>query len=1264
MGKKSRAKRERREHGEPRELKRAPGLLAQEKQPYRRQALHMREAEARFQQDVTRVASVLRRYGRVDAAVALSISEVWPMNVASPVKHLFAWAVLMGLSEEATDAQPIDTYERFARFANELYAAWPEFPMLEDFAPQGDWGEVRVRLGNEYVPMFYGSSLERPPDYVQAFRITHAAKEKALADMDLAVAVQAELIRAVSRQAGGELSEPHSGHVEVPPEKFWSPCRQSLLAMSELTQGWRAVTTSGLTAALGQYKMPLTWDEFSDAVMTGQVVPHIGALHNEFWFPIAVRGAPGVVCDHWAKVGSTAVTHQSLTALAEFASHRFRNVFEGPMTLCVGQVRFNAIPVSFIAPGSAKVHVFCVCDHQSLEAAGAAAESVYAVLKTGGVAHFLDGHGQALTFGKGRKEGPGIDDVQIVLVLTQAGTSPNMLHAPEEPTIVMPLVDLVSIFDALEDFEELERFWDFVDAQNPMLSPFSRGLGDLFATFKDTHGVLVDGAVNPSLIALDPHWGTEWRFKALSDFWAAAPRRFPDGNEGWRVHRTANGVVEMKSRSRSVLAYSTEVGVCTVQGVVAIEPGLEERDGRMLDLFAQMVVDGLQDHANEFASALLFGPRQLVLECRLAEGTGRDPDNPPPLPESFNRVVVSAAGQIKPVTRIDLRIHAGAVQAGLNEAKTAEFQARCVKETLRTCAEVLGAAAPVDLDARLASMAQSPARYRLQVVARTVDVPDIADPIVPTSTEYKLARKALAFTMKQIGLEPGRYELQEAKARLNSARDLLRLQIEDRLKPLNRELLVIACIEQHDAVLLAERMKETRVQQSRLHQVDYDRLDALTEARKEFGAAGRHYRYLLEKTVSSTTTGAERVNDRTLRELLGMIDWYMVLANASDALHNEVDAAGVKIDDSFIPEVFYSDVWQQRENEFAREIAKLKLGEGVHKADAIVAPAAELLGDETLKTAFKQDAGFELLVLLQALTVLSQPVRHGIEEESAFVYLATPERLVQALVDSIEGMTESLGAKLVSFLTLSAPDIRRLPGKSVDESDVPFWEHSKRLHRLTIRPLVALPGQLVWGAELASRAQNIWLSAVREGVLPADFPWPSVQTRVRAIKESIEIELERRALEIFKRHTDYAEGGIDFFKRFAKEGFEDVGDYDVLAYWPATNTIAFVECKYNQPPHSMKDARRLRDRIYGTSELDRKGQFSRIRGRREFLAKYRVRMLELMNWPKPADVPPRDVEVYVARDLYFWMKHPAYEVPTRFVRIDALDAWIQAELKP
>lgn len=219
-------------------------------------------------------------------------------------------------------------------------------------------------------------------------------------------------------------------------------------------------------------------------------------------------------------------------------------------------------------------------------------------------------------------------------------------------------------------------------------------------------------------------------------------------------------------------------------------------------------------------------------------------------------------------------------------------------------------------------------------------------------------------------------------------------------------------------------------------------------------------------------------------------------------------------------------------------------------------------------------------------------------------------------------------------------------------------------HGYAIRPLVPLGmKQVNWGAEHASRVQHIWLSAVRDGVLPAEFPWPHVQEAVRTIKESIELALEDRAEEIFRRHTPYVAGGVDFFRRFRDEKFDDVGDFDTLAYWPATNTVVFAECKYNQPPYSMKASRRLRDRIFGKSDLDRNGQFSRIRGRREFLAKNRQRMLELLKWPKPGDVAPKDVEVYVSSDLHYWMIHPPYAVPTKFLRVDALDAWVKDETR-
>ena len=57
------------------------------------------------------------------------------------------------------------------------------------------------------------------------------------------------------------------------------------------------------------------------------------------------------------------------------------------------------------------------------------------------------------------------------------------------------------------------------------------------------------------------------------------------------------------------------------------------------------------------------------------------------------------------------------------------------------------------------------------------------------------------------------------------------------------------------------------------------------------------------------------------------------------------------------------------------------------------------------------------------------------------------------------------------------------------------------------------------------------------------------------------------------------EGGIDFHRRYPKEKFDDVGDYDVLAYWPNKNIWLTIECKYNKVPFCLKNSRRLRDYI-------------------------------------------------------------------------------------
>jgi len=1219
------------------------------------------ETEVLFQRALTAVRKVMRKYVRLDAAVAIGVSDLWPQNVASPVKHIFAWAVLLGMESDSENAEGIATYETFSRFALELYEAWPDFPVLEDFAPEADWGQVKILLGDSYVPMFYGSSIERSPDFVQAFRITHAGSEAALADMDLALAMQADLIRSVSVPGGRHLPEPDNGYIELPPKSFWAPCRSALLEMGARIQGWRSKASDCLIASFGAYQAPLTVDSFGNAIMAGRVLPFLGVTQGSQWIPLALRSGPGVAMDYWAEVAPDGVPAQTHRALARFIAERFRGVFLGPMTLVIGSQEFSDLPISCAALGASGIYLFCACDYKAFEAASRAAQSIYAALKTGGHIHLRLADGRGLGMRTSEEQRPDADNVRVLIVITHSGSAFNYIDAPKLPARAIPLADLVSVFDALEDFEELERFWTFADEQCNTLSIFSRALSDLFAAFKDSHGILVYGAIKPTVITLDPNFGSGWRFRFLTEFWAAAPERFPDQSIGWRVSRTSNGVTELRSRDYIARAYSTQVGPCTFQATITIARDLAMKDGEMIDMFAQMLIDALNDCASSLANEEFFQRRQIVLGCHLADSSGIDPEQLPSPLARFERVVVSVAGGFE-MLPIKLMVNAEAVQAGLYKAIDASFQARCLRETLEICHSVCGMTLSSGLASRLELLASRPARFHLQVVARLVDVPDYAEPVITSQTEYKLARKALAVSMREIGLEPGRYDLGDAKARMDAARDRLRLHIEERLASLNYSQLVNACIEQHDALLVLERMKESRVRQSQLHEVDYDRLDAVSDARKELGTAARNYRYLLEKTVSVVASGQEAVNDRILRELIGLIDWYMVLAGASDVLHNEVDIGGIEIDDSFVPEVFFSVSSAAREKEFARETAKLKLGIGVEDADCVEGDTKELLADHELRNAFRCDLGFELQQLLQALIVLSQPVRHGLADRLAMRYSCTAERAAQMLVDSINELTASDAAAIIAFLTLSGPAIRRLPGKSVDETDVPFWEHKKRLHRYAIRPLIVVGNKVSWGAEHASRSFRIWMTSVRDGFLPGEFAWPNIVRVVRKIKESIEQALEVRTEVIFRRHTPYVKRGFDFFRRYRSLEFEDVGDFDMLAYWPETNTLVFAECKYNQPAFSVKDSRRLRDRIFGQNDSDQAGQISKIRRRREFLAQNRHRILELLTWPISEQAGAKDFEVYVSRDLHYWMVHPPYEVPTQFIRIDAVEDWIKSEL--
>lgn len=232
-----------------------------------------------------------------------------------------------------------------------------------------------------------------------------------------------------------------------------------------------------------------------------------------------------------------------------------------------------------------------------------------------------------------------------------------------------------------------------------------------------------------------------------------------------------------------------------------------------------------------------------------------------------------------------------------------------------------------------------------------------------------------------------------------------------------------------------------------------------------------------------------------------------------------------------------------------------------------------------------------------------------------------------------------------------------LAGRDRVEADVPVWEHAKRDHRYTIRPLVGLgDGHLAWAAAASARAFTIWDGTLSDGYPPADFAWPRVNETATLVKRRIEEELEVKAHAIGLRHAPCVEHGIDFRSRFPTEGFADVGDFDVLAYVPERNIWITMECKYNKPPFALKDARRLREHIFGKTGDG--GQLAKIERRSRFLRGSHEKLRELLGWPEGTSLPPTFLDLYICPRIFYWMRRPPRPVSVEFVRLGVLDEFL------
>lgn len=1260
MGKKSRLKRERRDA--------VANIPAVDTEMERQKPSSQ---EPRFREETAVLYGYFAQYVAIDVVLSLSASELWRPNRSSQVKHSLAMLVALSMQpDEFKGHRSIVTYEELAEFLNGLKRLLPRFPMLEDFVPQPDWGDVRVAGASGFKRIFYGGSVERIPDFIEAFRLLRFEHPGAAHDMDFAIALQAHIIGAIDTHLVGGEDHVLAGYMEVPTRDFWSSCREALLSTHAAVQPLVPGTSKELIVGQGELKVPESLSGFSDSIMTGTVLPVLMARVNSICLPISPRGASSTVIDLWDEKTSSF----RMNALPElggrlgtFLSHRLRqdDVIVGPAKLIGTSYRFDRHIAAVIRSGG-KLYFLLPIDLDELPKLGQIERWFKQLVD--------DSERWALSITAKKqivemRNAKGIfarsDSIELVAVIARVSTQPMFMEMPDTRIRVIGLPDFVSLFDSIKSSGELEDFWTYRDSMDSTTGGMI-GLIDHFAAFRDSHSVLIEGAESPDWINLDPHWGSSWRFKELSSFWASAPLSFPDDLSTWVLSDGGEGLTCMKAKGPFVLAWSGNAGGCAVQAVMEVGSDPDYKNGPLLELFTHCVADAITQRSSLLEKLDLFRRNHIVIRCEMdpVKLPSTDDDEATKLQASLPllsrlKLVVGTPDKVV----VEAEVNLSRLYSRLENAKDASFEAECAIELTVGLSGLLALSCDEGILELLRETQSRQPRFTLRTTQRPFDVPDYANPDLPEAGQFKLARKKLAIAFKQQGVAaPARYELEPAKYIMNSARDAMRSELHAMIARYDRRQLLQICVEQHDQLTAKYQHEVTRMRLSLSHQVSFDRSSRLADVYEKSTSMARNYRYLLECCISSPVQGSTPPTIPEVVQLVASIDWLSVLYGASDTLHNGIDVGGIDLDASFVPTVFFSEDRDEKEQQYLEEVASTKLGIGLSEEDEVNSDQDGAKNWGALDQALSAELGFSLTQMTQVLQVLSHWHSAGGDEELRFGYAAAPASIVTRVYERLPDFPEGMAEKVVNFLTLDPAGVRRLAGKQVDEPDVPIWEHAKRVHRYLIRPLIQIDHELLaWGAATADRALSIWVGSIVNGYLPAEFQWPNVAKVVREIKSGIEKQLEVRTYEIFGRHTKYVMHGIDFRRRFPKEQFADVGDFDVLAYWPDRNLWIGVECKYNQPPFCLKDARRLRERIFGHAEDH--GQFSKIERRRQFFSANVHHLRELLQWPDiQVDADPVFRDAYVCREIHWWLKHPPYEVPTDFVRVDALDGWLRVVL--
>lgn len=1227
-----------------------------------------------------------------DVANALWTSSLWLPNIGANVKHAFLTSVFLSIpAGEFRSLKELSDFESFSKFIEYLISNTPSFMPVEDYVPETDWGEVRLSVGDQCLRFFYGSDLENPYDRLEAFRVIYrsldgtikkATGRSPLEDLEAVIAAQDLLIQKVPPHVDRATLSISPGDFSIPSESFWRDC----LRFADSEEWMRAISNQPLNA----YVVPLgsvTTDrihpsKIANQLINGDLLCAIAIEIDGRPVPLLPRRFYCVVIDRWA----SELRNESLKELRATAD--FKNAAIGPFFgFLEPRVRENsffrfASALSSDGNGHELVFPVVIRSGHSLILFLVAPPLVF----TADLEAYLDGiapqiqeakrllnesptrlglRGDQKTVEFRADEGRRLKPT-IKVVVPMTGTAPLRFRLPRDfDADIWYLDTTLGLLDEVEEGDELTEFLSWMDKNSTVIEgPFYTVL-DLFAAFKDFHGNIISGANEVNFISIDPHGGSDYRFRRLSEFWKRFPGAAPFGDpRHWEISIEGPRATRFISRRWVVSDMHCQIGPCHLFFSSPF-PELTFPQAKLGAFLAECASDAF---SRVFAGTLthavfktyeniriMFFPASLLdkesfkhlLHLKPEETLMRSDHGFPELGRPTLRVVVNEEEMV--------RLFSDCID------RSAEVQ--LVKGLFEELNRLIPDASFSTTYGHLDQFASGLPRFSFFASERQASFPEAWPVVVPQAKHFKAARKKIATLAKSLGIEEGSYALDQGKEKLRSLQSAMSRDLDTILSRFNWIRAVEVLIKGVDSLTNEYERQKLTLEQSSRREMDIDPNKKMAEVEEKHLQMHKNFRYLIEKIVQLRPEGADEFSDEEMAFAIAYVDWLHVIYTGNDGLYYGIHPVGLKINQEFLPEVQYPEESKTNHEQFALEQAKRIISPNTEdRLERITSPDDWV---NSLDVAWKADFGFGFKNLIAVLETLTFWPQFNQSEQGAS-YHAGESDIGQALLRAKPDADVSQVPAILDFLTLKNDGILRLLDKENDEAEIPIWEHKKRPHRYTIRPLIQTGTEFMWGPFSTRRAAKVWAGVPATGYLPVDYEAQNVAAFLEKHREDIENALEEKCKSVTSRHTQYAEKNVFLHKRDAQAGHPDnLGDFDVIAYLPSVDTLVSIEAKKLARPHCLKDAARLRRDIFGVP--DRKsGHIQKILRREEYLRKNGLKVMNTLGWPSATGKQPRVSSIYVSDEVSWWTRFPPDGIHVDFCSVSELDGQLKQlyKLKP